>query len=117
MWFGLEPEDVTFLRNWVFGLATFQIDGLFSKNSFVIKRNKLMVKVMKNNLQHRLWMLDLFQHILSDYRQAGQMNFEGIFSTNFVKVNSVQEACAKCFAVHILKFEITNETKFSVFHQ
>ena len=22
------------------------------------------------------------------------------------KVNSVQEACAKCFAVHILKFEI-----------
>ena len=25
---------------------------------------------------------------------------------NFVKVNSVQEACAKWFAVHILKFEI-----------
>ena len=24
----------------------------------------------------------------------------------FVKVNSVQEACDKCFAVHILKFEI-----------
>ena len=31
------------------------------------------------------------------------------------KVNSVQEACTKCFAVHILKFEILqitrNETK------
>ena len=28
----------------------------------------------------------------------------------FVKVNSVQEACAKCFAVHILKFEILQIT-------
>ena len=27
-------------------------------------------------------------------------------STCNFKVNSVQEACAKCFAVHILKFEI-----------
>ena len=26
------------------------------------------------------------------------------------KVNSVQEACAKCFAVHILKFEILQTT-------
>ena len=26
------------------------------------------------------------------------------------KVNSVQEACAKCFAVHILKFEILQIT-------
>ena len=32
---------------------------------------------------------------------------------NDTKVNSVQEACAKCFAVHILKFEILqkNDTK------
>ena len=28
-----------------------------------------------------------------------------------IKVNSVQEACAKCLAVHILKFEIW-QTKF-----
>ena len=27
-----------------------------------------------------------------------------------IKVNSVQEACAKCFAVHILKFEILQTT-------
>ena len=27
-----------------------------------------------------------------------------------VKVNSVQEACAKCFAIHILKFEILQTT-------
>ena len=27
-----------------------------------------------------------------------------------VKVNSVQEACIKCFAVHILKFEILQTT-------
>ena len=26
------------------------------------------------------------------------------------KVNSVQEACAKCFAVHLLKFEILQTT-------
>ena len=26
------------------------------------------------------------------------------------KVNSVQEACAKCFAVHLLKFEILQVT-------
>ena len=34
------------------------------------------------------------------------------FSINaiFFKVNSVQEACAKCFAVHILKFEILQIT-------
>ena len=29
---------------------------------------------------------------------------------NVVKVNSVPEACAKCFAVHILKFEILQTT-------
>ena len=28
-----------------------------------------------------------------------------------LKVNSVQEACAKCFAVHILKFEILQTTE------
>ena len=31
--------------------------------------------------------------------------------TKFDKVNSVQEACAKCFAVHILKFEILQITR------
>jgi hypothetical protein len=29
---------------------------------------------------------------------------------NSIKVNSVQEACAKCFAVHTLKFEILQIT-------
>ena len=28
----------------------------------------------------------------------------------FLKVNSVQEACAKCFAAQILKFEILQNT-------
>ena len=28
-----------------------------------------------------------------------------------VKVNSVQEACEKCFAVHVLKFEILQITQ------
>ena len=28
-----------------------------------------------------------------------------------VKVNSVQEACEKCFAVHVLKFEIWQNTQ------
>ena len=37
----------------------------------------------------------------------------------FIKVNSVQEACAKCFAVHILKFEILQITwkKWNKEHQ
>ena len=30
--------------------------------------------------------------------------------SKFDKVNSVQEACAECFAVHILKFEILQTT-------
>ena len=30
--------------------------------------------------------------------------------TRYFKVNSVQEACAKCFAVHMLKFEILQFT-------
>ena len=33
-----------------------------------------------------------------------------IFFAKNIKVNSVKEACAKCFAVHILKFEILKTT-------
>ena len=36
--------------------------------------------------------------------------FEEKFEEKFVKVNSVQEACAKYFAVHMLKFEILQTT-------
>ena len=43
---------------------------------------------------------------------------------NLCKVNSVQEVCAKCFAVHILKFEVLQMTwknaldpYFSIFRQ
>ena len=32
--------------------------------------------------------------------------FEKDNRLSLLKVNSVQDACAKCFAVHILKFEI-----------
>ena len=35
---------------------------------------------------------------------------KNILDLNTVKVNSVQETCAKCFAVHILKFEILQPT-------
>ena len=35
---------------------------------------------------------------------------EGKFEEKFVKVNSVQEACAKYFVVHMLKFEILQTT-------
>ena len=31
--------------------------------------------------------------------------------TGYSKVNSVQEACTKCFAVHTLKFEILKHMK------
>ena len=33
-----------------------------------------------------------------------------LVSAHLCKVNSVQEACTKCFAVHILKFEILQTT-------
>ena len=44
------------------------------------------------------------------------LSYNIIYANIFGKVNSVQEACATCFAVHILKFEILqitwkNETK------
>ena len=35
---------------------------------------------------------------------------EHLFQYKTHKVNSVQEACAKCFAVYILKFEILQTT-------
>ena len=38
----------------------------------------------------------------------------GVYLNNDIaigKVNSVQEACAKCFAVHLLKFEILQTTR------
>ena len=38
------------------------------------------------------------------------LDFELDVCTKSSKVNSVQEACAKCFAVHILKFEILQTT-------
>ena len=35
---------------------------------------------------------------------------ENTFGFTWFKVNSEQEACAKCFAVHIVKFEILETT-------
>ena len=35
---------------------------------------------------------------------------QGILANTRDKVNSVKEACDKCFAVHILKFEILQIT-------
>ena len=54
-----------------------------------------------------------FQACMQNHLQT--MNLRCIYlkihrSTFNVKVNSVQEACAKCFAVHILKFEILQIT-------
>ena len=38
------------------------------------------------------------------------LNLSANFRLDLSKVNSVQEACAKCSAVHILKFEILQIT-------
>ena len=35
---------------------------------------------------------------------------DGVYFTFYFKVNSIQEACAKCFAVQILEFEILQIT-------
>ena len=47
---------------------------------------------------------------LSDSSDVIYCGMEGKFEEKFVKVNSVQEACAKYFVVHMLKFEILQTT-------
>ena len=42
--------------------------------------------------------------------KCGTRSTVGIFIVFYLKVNSVQEACAKWFAVHVLKFEILQIT-------
>ena len=44
-----------------------------------------------------------FYQFHETHYNGGWNVYEGEFN---LKVNSVQEACAKCFAVHLLKFEI-----------
>ena len=39
-----------------------------------------------------------------------QLSLTGTLPVLLGKVNSVHEACAKCFAVHLLKFEILQTT-------
>ena len=53
--------------------------------------------------------------LISQINQLNNNNFQKYIHTEvyillICKVNSVQEACAKCFAVHILKFEILQTT-------
>ena len=50
------------------------------------------------------------ENIISDLKYVNRGIIKDNFSGTYGKVNSVQEACAKCFAVHILKFEILQIT-------
>jgi hypothetical protein len=47
---------------------------------------------------------------LSDSSGVIYCGMEGKFEEKFVKANSVQEACAKYFVVHMSKFEILPTT-------
>ena len=59
-------------------------------------------------------LFDLFKAVeTSRYNIIAILITNRAFNLTFntvIKVNSVQEACAKCFAVHILKFEILQTT-------
>ena len=46
------------------------------------------------------------ENIISDLKYVNRDIIKDNFSGTNGKVNSVQEACTKCFAVHMLKFEI-----------
>ena len=48
--------------------------------------------------------------ILIGIREGCKKNLEEMSFMNFFKVNSVQEPCAKSFAVHLFKFEILQIT-------
>ena len=52
-------------------------------------------------------MIDFKKEIASQHKRAGPAENLG---TVGIYPHSVQEACAKCFAVHILKFEILQIT-------
>ena len=50
-------------------------------------------------------------HLLKLFWNQLVQNLSFEFQNNLCKRNSVQEACAKCCAVHILKFEILHKTQ------
>ena len=57
-----------------------------------------------------------FWHLLDPFSLIQKTDSTSLRKDRVCKVNSVEEACAKCFAVHILEFEICkshekNETK------
>ena len=54
-------------------------------------------------LPHSNFFTYYFSHLKYAHGPPGCWALHGLL---FHKVNSVQEACAKCFAVHILRFEI-----------
>ena len=56
-------------------------------------------------LNENLYSLKVGKNILKSY-----LFWTPRYTNNWIKVNSVQEACVKCFAVHILKFEILQTT-------
>ena len=82
-------------------LEYFKIKGFYFQERVILQtrmnlvKKKLRLPWLKYN-QPRKWDTG---YSLSD---------QHIFSS--IKVNSVQEACAKCFAVHIIKFEILQIT-------
>ena len=61
----------------------------------------------KINLNHNS---SLYNVLFSNIKHQFCNGLDDFASLDFLTVKSVQEACAKCFVVHILKFEILQNT-------
>ena len=78
-------------------LSNFQNPNFGSKSSCTFRAAKNSFSHTNRNTQH----------IFSHTKEFDLRHLPNILTN---KVNSVQEACAKCFAVHLLKFEILQTT-------
>ena len=89
---------LTYLRR------TFVYIHIYTERKNIGKLNLLFTKYIKSISSAPRWSLVIptrWEHIMEP---------RPLWSRIWIKVNSVQEACAKCFAVHMLKFEILQIT-------
>ena len=81
-----------------FNLALAKIDNPADREVIEIKHKQFQARVMKRMLE-KSGDDEVFEAQEEQRTVLSSLRGQG-------KVNTVQEACAKCFAVHLLKFEI-----------
>ena len=75
----------------------------------MVLKGKLVVKNFESFGQKKIQRK--FYHMqTSAWLSAEKMNMKLFSHFSAFKVNSVQETCAKCFSVHLIKFEILPTT-------